>query len=380
MYDIYVGKQRSIVFPIMCNAHININYADNIVDFANNNNTTDDVPYGLWGHSGSFTYEAIFTPYDINGMGVDGARERSVESNSDFIMPKGFSGGGSPSNEYLSIANRYSHSMALFHNTNLTISLQNTTTTNNNQPAEYKIKVDMKINGVNQTFETGTVISAISDKTWLKGNVENNYNYQGIDANGRIKYEAVGFTDGAMTAGNQPFPLNLNGSRTNHNTFFIGQKLFVDGANDFEYIEIGTVTFRPSSGDISITPATVDVDSGKPVYIEPFKEPKYIKNMHHVAVVFNEFDNIINIFYNGGLVHSSIHNTSGIFTFDRTDCLIGRNTTNGSTSASTASQYMGEIHEMSIERGTKKKITYTNSLFPFYDNSLLYLRFEEVDE
>ena len=32
MYDIYVGKQRSIVFPIMCNAHVVIPYAENIVD------------------------------------------------------------------------------------------------------------------------------------------------------------------------------------------------------------------------------------------------------------------------------------------------------------------------------------------------------------
>ena len=40
---------------------------------------------------------------------------------------------------------------------------------------------------------------------------------------------------------------------------------------------------------------------------------------------------------------------------------------------------MGEIHELSIERKAKKEITFTNSLFPEIDETLLYLRFEEVD-
>ncbi len=381
MYDIYVGKQRSIVFPIMCNAHININYADNIVDFANNNDTTDDVPYGVWGHSGSFTYEAIFTPYDINGMGSGGLRGRSVQQTNDFIMPQG--GSNKLSEEYLPTASRYTHSMVLFHNANLTVSLKNTTTNNSNQPAEYKIKVDMKIGGINQSFETGTVISAVSDKSWLKGNADNNFNFSGIDADGKLKYESVGITNATFNAGGTSLELTVNGSRPASH-FFEGQKLFVrDG---FNFTEIGTIANggigNLSNSDITLTISAynANITNGSEIYIEPFKEPKYVKNMHHVAVIFNEFNNSVDIFYNGGLVHSSFHNTSGVFEFSRTDCLIGRNTTNGSTSASAAYQYMGEIHEMSLEQGTKKKITYTNSLFPFFDNTLMYLRFEEVDE
>ena len=382
MYDIYVGKQRSIVFPIMCNAHINISYADNIVDFANNNNTTDDVPYGLWGHSGSFIYQALFTPYDINGMGAGGLRGRSAQQVSDFIMPQG--GSNKLSEEYLPTASRYTHSMVLFHNANLTVSLKNTTTTNSNQPAEYKIKVDMKIGGVNQSFETGTVINAVSDKSWLKGDADNNFNFTGFDADGKLKYESAGITNATFNAGGTSLVITLNGSRT-ASTFFEGQKLFVrDG---FNFTEIGAIANGGigsvnNNNDITITiPAyNANIAHGSEIYIEPFKEPKYVKNMHHVAVIHNEFDNGISIFYNRNLVLSAKHNTAGTFVFDRTDCLIGRNTTNGATLATTASQYMGEIHEMSLERGTRKKITYTNSLFPFYDDTLMYLRFEEVDE
>jgi len=374
MYDVYVGKQRSIVFPIMCNAHVNISYADNIVDFANNNDTSDDVPYGLWGHSGSFIYQALFTPYDINGMGAGGLRGRSAQQVSDFIMPQG--GANKLSEEYLPTASRYTHSMVLFHNANLTVSLKNTTTTNNNQPAEYKIKVDMKIAGVNQSFETPMVINAVSDKTWLKGNADNNSNYSGFDANGKLKYESVAVLSSGFSAGGTSLALTMNGSRSHATTFFVGQKIFI--RSDFDFTQIGTVS---SVGNpLTITAYNADIANGSEIYVEPFKEPKYVKNMHHVAVIHNEFNNVINIFYNRSLVLSAKHSTAGTFVFDRTDCLIGRNTTNGATLATTASQYMGEIHEMSLERGTRKNITYSNSLFPFYDDTLMYLRFEEVDE
>lgn len=379
MYDIYVGKQRSIVFPIMCNAHINISYADNIVDFANNNDTTDDVPYGLWGHSGSFIYQAIFTPYDINGMGAEGFRGRSAQPNNQYIMPESGSPSTSISYRYMWLGDRLTHSMALFHNANFSVYLTNTTLTDNNQPAEYKIKVIMKIGGVNQTFETGTLIRPVMDKSWLKGNADNNFNYSGFDADGVLKYESVATLSSAFNAGGNSFPITMNGSRVNTATFFAGQKIFVrDG---FNFIELGTI----SGASLPLTLQgnqvyNADIANGSEIYIEPFKEPKYVKNMHHVAVVHNEFDNKINIFYNRSLVLSTKHNTAGTFVFDKTDCLIGRTTTDGAITARNASQYMGEIHEMSLERGTRKNITYSNSLFPFYDDTLMYLRFEEVDE
>ena len=43
-------------------------------------------------------------------------------------------------------------------------------------------------------------------------------------------------------------------------------------------------------------------------------------------------------------------------------------------------QFMGELHEMAIQGFEKSAFTITNSLYPFFDETLLYLRFEEVDE
>lgn len=64
MYEILAGKQRSLVFPVMCNAHVKLDYSDNIPY------TADEVGYGIWAHSGSFTYESVITPYEINGYGT----------------------------------------------------------------------------------------------------------------------------------------------------------------------------------------------------------------------------------------------------------------------------------------------------------------------
>ena len=44
MYSIFVGNQKSLVFPVMCNGFITIDYSDNIADTNSNNNVDDDVP------------------------------------------------------------------------------------------------------------------------------------------------------------------------------------------------------------------------------------------------------------------------------------------------------------------------------------------------
>ena len=70
MYEILTGKQRGLVFPVMCNGHVVIDYRDNIADTENDTDTTNDVAYGLWAHEDSFTFESIITPYEINGYGT----------------------------------------------------------------------------------------------------------------------------------------------------------------------------------------------------------------------------------------------------------------------------------------------------------------------
>ena len=101
--------------------------------------------------------------------------------------------------------------------------------------------------------------------------------------------------------------------------------------------------------------------------------------MHHLAVVYAAENNSIKIFFNRRLVLESTHTETSAFEFSRTDFIIGKNTT-GDNNAYTDMQFMGELHEMSVEGFAKKNFTITNSLYPFFDETLLYLRFEEVDE
>ena len=68
-YSIFTGKQRSLVFPVMCNAFATIDYSENVPDSGGNSDTSDDVCYCIWAHEGDFTFQAVFSQYDINGYG-----------------------------------------------------------------------------------------------------------------------------------------------------------------------------------------------------------------------------------------------------------------------------------------------------------------------
>ena len=53
----------------MCNGFVKLDYSDNVVDTNSDGDASNDIAYGLFDHEGSFTFEAIITPYDINGYG-----------------------------------------------------------------------------------------------------------------------------------------------------------------------------------------------------------------------------------------------------------------------------------------------------------------------
>ena len=155
MYDVLIGKQRGLIFPVMCNGHVRIDYSDNVP-------VGDDIGYGIFGYTGSFTFESIITPYDINGFGQYSATSRPTINPTQKTMPSViFSNASSAdfqSNEYMPIANRLVHEMNIFSSTNFTISLVNSTVHNENQPAEYKIKTVLNIGGADHTTTTDTTV------------------------------------------------------------------------------------------------------------------------------------------------------------------------------------------------------------------------------
>ena len=162
-YRIYAGNKKALVFPIMGDAYVHLDYSKHI---------TDEV-YGLWGHKESFTIEAIVTPYDVNGFGyrldqdltgsgTAGYTEAELGlpyMNRYYSMPAPATTTNSRSNSYLSHANRLEHKMTLFYNTNCEFYLENLTRTNMNQPAEYKLGCAIKGKDENGTTKTITITS-----------------------------------------------------------------------------------------------------------------------------------------------------------------------------------------------------------------------------
>ena len=161
----------------------------------------------------------------------------------------------------------------------------------------------------------------------------------------------------------------------------MGSEVFTrDG---FTYTSLGTIQSISSNTLTMSQNLTASLTNGTQLYVESFKEPKYINNTHHIGVSYLEAGKLVNIFYNGILVGSGTRNSStDEFIFGRSDCLIGReNTDNLNTSnyGYTAKQFMGEMHEMCIENTYRNKYSHFHTLLPKFEQTLLYLRFEEVD-
>jgi len=394
-YSVFTGEQKSLVFPIMCNAFATIGYSDNIVDSGVSSDTTDDITYGIWGHTGDFTFEAVVTPYDINGYG-------SISGSGHGLVPTGGSLTASANNTlsnskkimsalnediftagtqaqwqnqlYLSNTARLTHEMRLFSSTNLQISLVNSTLHNENQPAEYKIKVGVKLgSNTMEYFQSGVVITANEESQYFYSSSEDEV---GFNEDGRAQYRGVATVSAVNSA-------TLTVSNTNY--FFDNNRLelFIRDGQDF--VSIGYIDSIGGSDILLSGVPSVTISTSAPnntIYIKDTQEPNYINNMYHVACSWNDTAHAIDIFLNGQLVGSGTHTRTDSFTFANENLYLGA-TGGGSTGASSATtnkQFMGELHEMAITSISKSDFGGLYNLLPSYNETLLYLRFEEVDE
>jgi len=374
MYNTLIGEKRSLVFPVMCNAHVKLPYADNIPDTNSNADTSDDIAYGFWAHEGSFTFESIITPYDVNGYGkFSTGGTIPTFTPSKKIMPSNHHQSSPNSYEsqlYLPVAGgRLTHEMRIFDNDNFKISLLNSTLLNENQPAEYKIKAELTIGATTETFTSDKVI--LPDFSYYH-EYEANQNY--VNNEGFAQYRYVGASIiGNHSAGDTVINVFVN-------TLAAGQELFVfDTTNGFR--SIGTIASVGVSNITLSSGLPFDVASLSRVFLKGFANPSYINNAYHVAFVLNDNGNSVNIFLNGRIVLSSSHSVKTAFSFARTDTFLGANGTAsiGASSAITNKQFMGEFHELSIIDIPKLKFPNVNTLLPSLDETLLYLRFEEID-
>jgi len=144
----HVGDTRALIFPVMCDGHLKIEYDD-----YNTNNSKDE----LWDYGGPFSIEAIVTPYDVNGVGHRISGKGRLDSTKTPPSPNlSLDDQADATSNYESVsyfgAGRDTHKMMIFCNDYLKFYLQNTTSSNFNQPAEYKIVVEL-------TDSIGTPIS-----------------------------------------------------------------------------------------------------------------------------------------------------------------------------------------------------------------------------
>ena len=371
MYNVLTGKQRALVFPVMCNADVKIDYSDNVP------NTTDDEGYGIWSHSGDFTFESIVTPYDINGASNFTLRGRTLTASTKIMPNNGHQSTltNYQSEKYLPVSDRITHEMRIFSSTNFYISLKNATTTTNNQPAEYKILVGIKLSsGAVQEFITNSaVITPAKDRSWVYS--ADNLNL--INSEGRIEFDSIGILD--------------EGTELDWNTLTFGSITSSQIAiGDDMYILIGGIpvligTATAVNTSNYIVTLAVEDDIEIPIYTRVFRrtyaDPTYINNSFHIACTYDETAKEAKIYFNGLLVKTGTHAQSGTFSFEDEDLFIGAtgSRATGRFSAITNKQFMGEMHEICLTSVIRRRFPSITSLLPNYNDTLFYFRFEEVD-
>ena len=399
MYHILGGKQRSLKFPIMCNGCVKLDYSDNIPDTNNNNNASDDIAYGLWAHKGSFTFESIITPYDINGYGGGWDDISGVVSGRSFsdtppdlrptpastkIMPAGNKSTSQNvqfSNNYLSMQNagagRFRHEMMIFYNANFQVSLLNNTEYNQNQPADYAIRVRIKTPNMATATEitTDNVISPTNDRSFIYSATDGIEQLEGFDTSGRLKYWKVNTVGNLSNSGSQ---ISLSSNSVDF-VAGVGQEVYRRVGNKF--VLLGKINTKTASSIFLTQAHNTTFTAGESLYVKSYQEPTYINKLHQISCVYDNLTKKISIFLDSILIKEQILTATDDFEFDRTDIFLGANGTNatGAGSATTNKQFMGELHEMYIARNPQNKVRRHSNLVPNYNDTLMYLRFEEVD-
>lgn len=387
MYETLVGKQRALVFPIMCNAFATIDYSDNVPDTESNSDSSDDVGYGIWAHDRSFTFEAIVTPYDINGYGTyaEGMTKRSITA-SKKIMPAlnqsvytATNQNNFQSERYMTRTERTTHEMRIFDSPNFKVSLRQKATHNENRPAEYSLKVELTVNGVTETKESDTIILSSYVEQYVYSNTEG---IDTFDEDGNKRYRKLrrGSSDEVVlshSAGSTTIEI------TDSSAYFVGQTIYFRKSNsfDFEKFTVNSISSGASETIVVDTAPSSQLSVTQQVYVDNYAEPTYLQKGHHIAITFNLQSGNISMYHEGRLVSETNHSETTNFSFGNSDYYIGANGegNTGNGSAHDNNQFMGEMHEMSIMQGVKKSFSSRNNLLPTYDRTLLYLRFEEVD-
>ena len=367
MQVVTIGKKQGLVFPIFANGCVKIDYEDNVSDRENDDDTSNDVPYGIWGHKGSFCFDAIITPYETNGSPSDIVNTKKA-------IPD--SGGSFTQRNYAT-----NHEATIFHSTKLKIYLDNNsaTTDNYNNPAAYGIKVELTTASTTTTLISDTLIfpSVSQPLTYSADILTGGFNNQG-----RLTHTKTETLGGSAHGGSTTF---TSGTSPASNLYYSGEELFIrDG---FNFTSIGTVT-NLSGTTVTLSGTPSSSLNSTIIYREALKEATYVDNTYHIGVRFDNKTKKLDILFNGRVVKTTTHTEDTDFQLDAEDLFLGANGTNqyngkgGAVSsanlASTNKQFYGVLHEVNYSKGIKSAFE-MGILEPIYQDSLLFLNFEEVD-
>ena len=340
---LFSKDRKSLQFPANCDGYLQVPYS-----------SSAQQQVGIFGHSGSFTFEAIVTPYDVNG-----------NSNTSFNGTIKSLGQGAIGLDYMGNGYRTSSEMVIFYNPNVKVVLENTTSVTTNQPAEYAIKFYLTIGSTTTTLTSDTVIlSTLAENSSLD---PTNYRYDNHTPTFQ-KYDAtvsVNAGTGTVTVSDTD-PFNAL------------EILYTSAGNSLGLISINTSTkVLTFTGGLTSEEETIIGSDG--LWHKAYKDALYVNKAHHIAVSYNAAGGRMNIFYEGNLVASGVHGAGGNFSMASSDINIGQQPDAASAPLIRKSQFMGEMHEMVFLNRYKKSIGSIETLNPFFGDVLLYFDFEEVN-
>ena len=305
----YVGKKHGLVFPVMCNGYIKIPF--------------DSQVRGFWDHDDSFTIETVITPYDVNGYGEE-RDEADLDTNyatsvsSKKVMPSLDKNTRDTTPvtyqdlNYIAYADRFTHKMMLFSNSKVQLYLQNTTSTNHNQPADYKIVFKVITTGSTKTIESSALISPrttgyynITDGVYTATNDE--LKYVPVTNDGSTKLAISGTATAAITVGD-----------TAEEYVAVNQKLYTSAG-----VLIGTVSSL-SSTTINFSADIPDSGVSGNVYTEAPKQAIYAESIFHIAATFDKSTGDMAIYINGVRAQIDTHANPDTFDWGQVDSYIGQ--------------------------------------------------------
>jgi len=187
----HIGDSRALVFPVMCNGYLQLDYSEN---------SNSNYKHNLWGHKDEgFTFEAIVSPYDVNGIGHRTSGLGRLDSTKTPPSPNlSLDDHADTTSDYQSVSyfgsGRNTHKMMLFHNPYFQFYLENTTSSNFNQPAEYKLVCKLISGTKTHTIESDNALITSSNR--LKGY----YDSGGFYENGGLSSDKTQLSTTATTA------------------------------------------------------------------------------------------------------------------------------------------------------------------------------------